>query len=93
MIDQLMQLHKCADCPIRCQAMKKPHSAFARMHRWHQTWWPGWKIYQRELRAQRTMRVLDAAVGEQASPSARPQELQRGVPARAPELVQGPAAA
>jgi hypothetical protein len=50
MIEQLMQLHRCSDCPIRCQAMKKPHSVFARMHRWHQTWWPGWKIYQRQLR-------------------------------------------
>jgi hypothetical protein len=49
-IEQLMKLHRCADCPIRCQAIKQPHSLFARIHRWHTTWWPGWRIYQRELR-------------------------------------------
>lgn len=58
MIEQLMQLHKCADCPIRCQAMKQPHSIFARIHRWHHTWWPGWKMYQRNLRNERMMRDL-----------------------------------
>jgi hypothetical protein len=51
MIEHMMQLHRCADCPIRCQAKAKPRSLFARLHRWHTTWWPGWKIYQRELRA------------------------------------------
>ncbi len=50
MIEELMKLHKCADCPIRCNAVKKPHSIFARIHRWHKNWWPGWKIYQREQR-------------------------------------------
>ncbi len=57
MIEQLMQLHRCADCPIRCQAMKKPYSVFARIHRWHHTWWPGWKIYERELRNKRLMQA------------------------------------
>ncbi len=51
MIEELMKLHKCADCPIRCNAMKKPKSIFARIHRWHKTWWPGWKIFMREQRA------------------------------------------
>ncbi len=51
MIEGLMKLHKCADCPIRCNAVKKPKSIFARIHRWHKNWWPGWKIYQREQRA------------------------------------------
>jgi hypothetical protein len=31
--------------------MKRPHSIFARVHRWHRTWWPGWKIYTEELHA------------------------------------------
>jgi len=40
------KLHSCADCPIRRAAMKRPHSLFARIHRWHKTWWPGWKAHQ-----------------------------------------------
>jgi len=51
LIESLMKLHKCADCPIRCKAMKQPHSIFARLHRWHMTWWPGWKIYLKEQRS------------------------------------------
>ena len=45
------KVHRCADCPVRCQAVAKPNSLFARIHRWHTTWWPGWKMYQAELRA------------------------------------------
>jgi hypothetical protein len=48
-VESLMNLHRCADCPIRCRAVAKPHSLIARIHRWHKTWWPGWKIYQTEL--------------------------------------------
>jgi hypothetical protein len=40
------KVHNCANCPIRQQAIKHPHSAFSRLHRWHKTWWPGWKAYQ-----------------------------------------------
>jgi len=53
MIESLMKLHKCSTCSIRCQASRKPKSLFARIHRWHATWWPGWKTYQAELCAQR----------------------------------------
>ena len=54
MVERIMSLHPCAHCAIRCKGEAKPHSLFARIHRWHHTWWPGWKIYQAELRAQRT---------------------------------------
>ncbi len=53
MIESVMSLHRCEDCPIRCQAAKKPRSIFARIHRWHMRWWPGWQIYQNELRARK----------------------------------------
>ncbi len=49
MIESLMNVHKCADCAIRCKAARKPRSIFARIHRWHATWWPGWKLYQAQL--------------------------------------------
>jgi hypothetical protein len=91
MIEQLMQLHRCADCPIRCQAMKKPRSIFARMHRWHQSWWPGWKFYQRQLRDERMMRVMEA--GRVTEPRQPEQGRRQHRPARAPELVHRPAAA
>jgi len=51
MIESLMNLHKCADCPIRRKASRKPRSLFARIHRWHATWWPGWKLYLAETGA------------------------------------------
>ena len=51
MFEQIEKLHRCDDCPIRRRAIAKPHSLFARIHRWHATWWPGWKAYQRRLRA------------------------------------------
>ena len=51
-VARIMSLHPCADCPIRCRAVAAPHSIFARIHGWHHTWWPGWRIYQAELRAQ-----------------------------------------
>ena len=35
MMESIMKLHRCEDCPIRCQAAKKPRSIFARIHRWH----------------------------------------------------------
>jgi hypothetical protein len=40
------KVHRCADCPIRRLAIKRPHSIFARLHTWHKTWWPGWKAHQ-----------------------------------------------
>jgi hypothetical protein len=40
------KIHRCSDCPIRQQAVKHPHSVFARLHRWHKTWWPGWQAHE-----------------------------------------------
>ena len=40
------KVHRCADCPIRRLAAKRPHSVFARLHAWHMTWWAGWKAHQ-----------------------------------------------
>jgi hypothetical protein len=51
MFEYIEKVHRRADCSIRCRAVAKPHSLFARIHRWHMTWWPGWKIYQTRLRA------------------------------------------
>jgi hypothetical protein len=51
MFEHIEKFHRCADCPIRRQAVAKPKSVFARIHRWHTTWWPGWKIYRAEQRA------------------------------------------
>ncbi len=64
MMESIMSLHRCEDCPIRCQAAKKPRSIFARIHRWHMRWWPGWKIYQAELRARKVSAVADAAASD-----------------------------
>jgi hypothetical protein len=48
-VRSVMKLHPCSTCAIRRKAAAKPRSFFARMHRWHMTWWPGWKIHQAEL--------------------------------------------
>ena len=48
-VELIFKLHPCATCPIRCRAVAKLNSLFARIHRWHKTWWPGWKIYQAAL--------------------------------------------
>ncbi len=40
------KVHRCAACPIRQLAIKRPHSIFAILHNWHKTWWPGWKAHQ-----------------------------------------------
>jgi hypothetical protein len=67
MVETIMKLHRCEDCPMRCHAAKKPRSLVARIHRWHTTWWPGWRIYQSEQRARRTSATTAAVAGAAAS--------------------------
>jgi hypothetical protein len=45
------KVHNCTDCPIRRLAIKQPHSAFAKAHNWHKTWWPGWKAHLARMQA------------------------------------------
>jgi hypothetical protein len=44
-----MAQSSCADCPLRKKAEASPNTWFARLWRWHTTWCPGWKGYQRSL--------------------------------------------
>ena len=49
------KIHRCAECPIRRMAIKRPRSVFARLHAWHKTWWPGWKAHEARACAFRAM--------------------------------------
>ncbi len=40
---------KCATCPMREKAEKNPKALMSRIWKWHTTWCPGWKAYQKEL--------------------------------------------
>jgi hypothetical protein len=39
----------CENCAIRARAEQKPESLLAKLWRWHITWCPGWKAYQKAL--------------------------------------------
>ncbi len=39
----------CANCPMRAADEANPKSWKARFWRWHTTWCPGWKGYQKAL--------------------------------------------
>jgi len=41
--------HKCETCKFRAYSERKPDSLLARLWRWHTTWCPGWKAYQRDF--------------------------------------------
>lgn len=43
---------KCATCPLRLKAETSPKSLLGRFWRWHTSWCPGWKEYQRVLQEQ-----------------------------------------
>jgi len=42
---------KCADCPMRKKAEENPKSFMNKLWKWHTTWCPGWKAYQKSLQA------------------------------------------
>jgi hypothetical protein len=44
----------CENCPIRKRAEQKPDSLLAKLWRWHITWCPGWKAYQKTLAESKT---------------------------------------
>jgi hypothetical protein len=45
----IAKVHPCSGCGIRRRAETQPSSVFGRLHRWHRSWWPGWKIHQAAL--------------------------------------------
>ncbi len=49
MADTAQTKSRCADCPIRRRAEAKRQTLLARLWRWHITWCPGWKAYQKQL--------------------------------------------
>lgn len=40
---------RCESCKMRIRAEEKPHSMISKIWKWHTTWCPGWKRYQKEL--------------------------------------------
>jgi len=40
---------KCATCPMKKKAEANPEKLMSKIWKWHTTWCPGWKAYQREL--------------------------------------------
>ena len=47
------QTYACATCALRQKAESNPKSFVARLWRWHTTWCPGWKAYQKHLAEQK----------------------------------------
>jgi hypothetical protein len=40
---------KCATCPARLKAEANPKGFWSRLWKWHTSWCPGWKAYQKSL--------------------------------------------
>ena len=40
---------RCANCKVCQHFLKKPESLLGRLWKWHTTWCPSWKRYQKEL--------------------------------------------
>jgi len=41
--------HDCENCKWRQKSEAYPNSFMAKIWRWHTTWCPGWKAYQKSL--------------------------------------------
>lgn len=46
------QKFPCETCGMRRRAEAKPNTWWAKLWRWHTTWCPGWKRYQKYLAEQ-----------------------------------------
>ena len=46
---QQAETHPCATCAMRQRAEAEPDKLISRIWRWHTTWCPGWKSYQKVL--------------------------------------------
>lgn len=46
------QTFACETCGLRRKAEANPTTLLARLWRWHTTWCPGWKKYQKHLSEQ-----------------------------------------
>lgn len=49
MTESLKNKHNCENCWLRRRAEARPNSWLARFWRWHTTWCPGWRAYQKDL--------------------------------------------
>ncbi len=54
MTENVEEIPKCAECPLREKSEKNPNSLVSKIWRWHTTWCPGWKQYQEYLAQQET---------------------------------------
>lgn len=45
--------YACESCPGRARAEANPDRILSRLWRWHTTWCPGWRAYQKHLAARR----------------------------------------
>ena len=44
-----MMASKCATCSMKKKAEENPQAIMSKILKWHTTWCPGWKAYQKEL--------------------------------------------
>jgi hypothetical protein len=50
----VLMANGCVECSMRKKAEANPKSLMSRIWRWHTTWCPGWKAYQKSLKEQTT---------------------------------------